>query len=119
VASFLAISAELLPGVEVGEVEARVNEQLRRLCEQEIGEAELERCRRVFHADWVHGHERIHQQAVAAGVALAQFDLSQPEQLLAGALTAEPQALCSAAGRWLDPGRDGVLGICLPESGAR
>jgi zinc protease len=113
-ASFFALSAELLPGVEAAEVEPRLRAELARLAAEPVGEAELERARRLFVADWVNGQERIHQQAVVAGLAGAQFDLGQPARLLARAVGAEPGAIRDAAARWLDPAADGVVAICRP-----
>jgi predicted Zn-dependent peptidase len=86
------------------------------LGERPLEEPELDRVRRVFQADWVYGQERIHQQALATGAALAQFDLRQPERLLARALEAEPEALAASARRWLVPERGSVVGLSLPES---
>ena len=40
-----------------------------------ISEQELERARQILVADWVFGHERVPQQGLAAGLALALFDL--------------------------------------------
>jgi len=116
VASTFTLAAELLPGIDPGEVERRIRAALAELGGRPLGEAELDRVRRVFQADWVYGQERIHQQALAAGAALAQFDLRQPEKLLARALDAEPQALAATARRWLVPERGGVVGVSLPES---
>jgi zinc protease len=118
-ASFVAISAELLPGVEPREVERKLADELTRLAQVEAEDEELDRARQVFLADWVHGQERIHQQGLAAGLALAQFDLGQPERLLRRAASTDAKALAQAAARWLDPVAGGVLGVCLPEeSGA-
>jgi len=117
-ASTFTIAAELLPGVDPGEVERRMRAALAELGVKPIAEEELDRVRRVFQADWVYGHERIHQQALAIGAALAEFDLGQPDRLLARALEAQPSALADAARRWLAPGVGGVLGISLPETRA-
>jgi len=115
-ASTFTLAAELLPGVDPGEVERRMRAALAALGERPLAEPELDRVRRVFQADWVYGQERIHQQALATGAALAQFDLHQPERLLARALEAEPAALAASARRWLVPERGSVVGLSLPES---
>jgi len=113
-ASSFQIAAELLPGADPAEVEAVCRAALDALGEP-VDEPELERARHVFFADWVHGIEKIHQQAVAAGIALAQFDLDQPERLLAAVEAATPDALAAAVRTWLDPGRS-VLALCRPRS---
>lgn len=71
-ASTFTLAAELLPGVDPGEVERRMRAALAALGERPVAEPELDRVRRVFQADWVYGQERIHQQALATGAALAQ-----------------------------------------------
>lgn len=114
-AAHFAIAAEMVPGADPGRVEAVVLEELRDLAARPIDTAELERARQVFLADWAWGQERIYQQAVAAGLALAMFDLGQPARLLDAALAAEPPALRQLAGRYLEPTRGSVTGLSLPE----
>jgi len=115
VASHFAVAAELVPGADAREVERRVFAALSALAVAPIAEEELERARRVFAADWAWAQERIHQQAVAAGFALAEFDLDQPRRLLDAALAAEAPGLARLAAGRLDPAAGGVLGISLPE----
>jgi zinc protease len=112
---FFAVAAELLPGAEPGEVERRIVAELAELAAVPVADAELERGRQVFQADWAWGQERIHQLAVAVGLAASQFDLGQPGRLLDAALDAGPQRLAALAGRWLEPEAGGVLGLSLPE----
>jgi zinc protease len=118
IAAFVAVSADLLPGSPVGEVEKRLRDELARLREEPIPEAELARARQVFFADWVHALERIHEQAIAAGFAAALFDLGQPDRLLAEIAAATPESVGAAARRWLDPVRGAVLGVCRGAGGA-
>jgi predicted Zn-dependent peptidase len=100
----------------VHDVEARVEAELARLRDEPVGEAELERARRVFFADWVHGVERIHEQALMAGLAAALHDLAQPQRLLRAIARVTPASLQKAAARWLDPAAGSVVGVHLPES---
>ncbi|MCM2270874.1 MAG: insulinase family protein, partial [Thermoanaerobaculia bacterium] len=116
--AYFGLAAELLPDGDVVEVERRLHAALAELATP-VGEAELERARQVFRADWVHEHERIHQQALAAGIALVQFDLGQPERLLRRVEQATAEEVAAAARRWLDPSRNAVTGVCLPETGRR
>ena len=113
--SQFAVTAELLPGADAGEVERRILAELAELGARPISEQELERARQVFLADWVVRTGARPQQGVAAGLALAMFDLGQPERLLDAALEAEPAALAALAARRLDPASGGVLGLSLPE----
>ncbi len=114
-ASSFVLSAELLPGVEARQVELCFADELARLRELPVGDEELERARQIFCADWVHALEQIHQQALVAGIALAQFDLGQPQRLLERVAATEAGALRQAARRWLDPAAGSVIGTCLPE----
>jgi len=113
--SHLAVAAELLPGVEPREVESRILAALAALAAAPVEDEELERARRVFAADWAWAQERIHQQAVATGFALAGFDLDQPRRLLDRALAAEPRELARLAAAHFDAAAGGVLGRSLPE----
>jgi len=116
-ASSFAVAAELLPGVDPGAVEAVVAEELRRLAAEPAGEEEIARAREVFLADWVFEHDRIHQQAIATAIAIAQGEPRRPDRLLRAAVGASGERLREVASRWLDPDRDAVVGVCLPESG--
>ena len=110
----LTIAAELLPETAPGTVEAALFEELARLAEQGPEPAELERARQVLLADWVFQHERIHQQALTAGLALALFGLDYPERELRVALAAPAEELTALARRLLAPDAGGVLGWSLP-----
>lgn len=113
-AGFLAIAAEALPGVEPARVEGELLAELARCGAEPPGEAEVARARQVLLADWVLAHERIHEQALVAGGALALFDLDEPRRTLAATLAAGPEEIHAAARAFLDPERGGVLGWSLP-----
>ena len=112
--SHFTIAAELVPGADVGEVEARILAELARLREEPMPEAELERAKRLFQAEWAYEIERIHEQAVVAGTALTLFDLEQPDRQLAVALAAEPGELARLAKAHLDVAAGSVTGVSLP-----
>ena len=61
-------------------------------------------------------HEKVHQQALAAGFALSLFDLGYPEREMARVLEVDGPALGEAAARWLVPAR-AVVGWSLPAEG--
>lgn len=113
--SHFALAAELVPGADPAEVERRIFAALAELGARPIPDEELERARQVFLADWAYAQERVSQQGVAAGMALALFDLEQPQRLLEAALDAEPETLRRLAARWLGPGAAGVVGLSSPE----
>jgi hypothetical protein len=129
------VSLELVPGVEPARDEARVFEELAALVERDAGGGggaglpedgggagfpageELERARRLLVADWVFAHERVHEQALAAGFGLALFDLGYLDRELRRALAADRDRLAEVARRYLRPEAGGVLGWSLPRKG--
>jgi zinc protease len=112
--SHFAITAELVPGAEVAEVEERILSELARLREGPMGEGELVRAQRLFEAEWAYEIERIHEQAVVAGTALTLFDLGQPGRQLEAALAASALELERLARVHLDAAAGSVTGISLP-----
>jgi len=114
----LSFAAELVPGVDPQQVEDELLLQLHRLGEEPPDEGELARARQVLKADWVFGHERVHQQGLAAGFALTHFDFEHPHRSLQRALQLSPEDLSQAAARHLRPNRGGVIGWSLPQQRA-
>jgi zinc protease len=108
------VALELVPGAEPARVEARLLAELAALAGTD-GE-ELERAKRILAADWVFAHERVHQQALAAGFSLALFDLDFLDRELRAALAADGERVAEVAARWLRPERGGVLGWSLPRA---
>jgi zinc protease len=115
-ASMMTVAAEVVPGVDPGRVEARVLELLEDLRHHPPGEDELERCRQIAAADWVFGHEKVHQQALSVGMALALFDLEHLDLHLERLLAAGSGQLLEVADRYLRPERGAVIGWSLPKS---
>jgi zinc protease len=115
----LTVEAELHEGADPAGVEATVLEHLGRLGREPIPPAELARARQGMFADWVFGHEQVHQQALSLGFGAALFAEDQGERSLTAALAADAGELQAAAARWLDAGRGGVVGWALPKRGRR
>ena len=113
-ASQITVAAEVVPGVEPARVEAEVLRLLAEVLTDPPSDEELERARQIATADWVFGHERVHQQALSAGLALAVFDLEHLDRHLRGLLEAGADRLLEVASRYLRPERGGVLGWSLP-----
>jgi zinc protease len=114
----ITLGAEVVPGAAPAVVEAELLRQLDLLAAEPPGEEELARAKQVALADWVFGHERVHQQALAAGFALALFDLEHLERELERLSAVGPERLLDVADRYLRPERGGVLGWSLPRSAA-
>ncbi len=113
-ASFLTCSCELLPGSDAAEVERRLLDGLAGQRALAPSAEEVARAKQILLADWVFQQERIHQQAVNAALARAQFDLGHPLRHLRRALACEAEELRDLAVRYLDPAAGGVLGISRP-----
>jgi zinc protease len=115
-ASLMTFAAEVVPGVEPARVEARVLELIADVFRRPPDEEELERCRQISSADWVFGHEKVHQQAVSAGLAMVLFDLEHLDRQQDLLLATGVDRLLEVADRYLRPERGGVMGWSLPKS---
>jgi zinc protease len=115
-ASQLNITAEVVPGIEPERVEAEVMRLLAELADAPPSPEELERARQISTADWVFGHERVHQQAISLGLSATLFDLDYLDRHLRGLLAAGPERVLEVASRYLRPERGSVLGWSLPRA---
>jgi zinc protease len=112
-----SVAAELLPGVEAERVEIELFRVLASVLGGALDAAGLERAKRTYEADWIFGHERIHQRALTLASALAHFDADFPERYLSAVLATDRERLLEV-GREVLRFDSGVLGWSLPESGA-
>jgi zinc protease len=115
-ASMMTVTAEVVPGVDPARVEARVFELLAELRTNPPGAEEVERCRQISVADWVFGHEKVHQQALSVGLALSLFDLEYLDLHLERLLATDTDRMLAAADRYIRPERGSVVGWSLPKS---
>jgi zinc protease len=114
-ASMMTVTGEVVPGVDPALVEARVFELLAELRSKPPADEELERCRQIAVADWVFGHEKVHQQALSVGLALALFDLEYLDLHLERLLATDTGRLLAVADRYLRPERGSIVGWSLPK----
>jgi zinc protease len=112
-AGHFTIAAEVVPGVEPGHVEERLLQLLAEVLADPPGAEEVERAQQMAVADWVFDHEKVHQQAVSAGQALALFDCEHLDRQMRRLLDTGPERLLEVASRYLVPDH-GVLGWSLP-----
>ncbi|HVT61528.1 MAG TPA: pitrilysin family protein [Thermoanaerobaculia bacterium] len=112
-AGHFTMAAEVVPGVEPERVESELLRQLAALVANPPSAEETERARQVGLADWVFEHERVHQQALSIGAALALFDPDHLDREMRRLLAADPRQLLEAAARYLSADR-GVVGWSLP-----
>lgn len=113
-ASQITVSAEVVPDVEPARVEAEVFRLLEDLFRNPPDEEEVERAKQIATADWVFGHEKVHQQAISLGLAVALFDAGHLDRQLRGLIETGPERLLEVADRYLRPERGAVLGWSLP-----
>ncbi len=88
--------------------------ELERLRREPPSDEELERARQIVVADWVFGHERVHQQALAAGFALTLFDLEHAERELRAVIEAGRDDTAACAERALDLEQSTLTAWSLP-----
>jgi hypothetical protein len=67
-------------------------------------------------ADWVFEHEKVHQQAVSVGLALALFDLPFLDLHLDDVLATDAGRIQEVAERYLHPERGSIMGWSLPKA---
>lgn len=113
-ASQITVSLEVVPGIEPAAAEAAVLHQLAEIFRDPPGEEEIERAKQITTADWVFGHEKVHQQAISLGLAVTLFDAEHLDRHLRGILETGPERLLEVADRYLHPERGSVLGWSLP-----
>ena len=108
------IWAELTAAAEPPAVEEVVLAELERIRREPPSADELERARNLLMADWAFGIETVGEQAMVMGLAASLFDLEYPVRHLRRLLEADGERLAEVADRYLDAGRDGVVGWSLP-----
>jgi zinc protease len=113
-ASQITVAAEVVPDIEPARVEEKLLALLAKAVAEPPSAEEMERAKQIATADWVFGHEKVHQQALAAGLALTLFHLGHLEEHLRDLLDTGTDRLLDVASRYLRPERGGVLGWSLP-----
>jgi len=110
----LIVATELVADSEPERAEETLLRELTRMTEEPPAAEEVERAAHMLLAEWIYDHERIHQQALAAGFSLTLFDLGHKERQLRRMLSVRPEEVTAIARRILPPGGGGVLGWSLP-----
>jgi len=111
----VTLGLELLPGTTPAAAETALFTELERARREPFAEDEIERAKHIVLADWVFGHERVHQVALSAGFSLALFDLGHTDRQLRAVVECDAERLRAVAAQYLDPERGALLGWSLPE----
>ena len=115
----LVLASEVIPGVEPERVEALMFGEISRLVNEPPSVEEIARARRMVHADWLFGHEKVDQQAFQIGTAMAIFDLEHPWRSQERLLAASRDELAAVAETWLrELESRAVVGWSLPHGSA-
>ncbi len=113
----ISVAAEVIPGVEPERVEELVFAEMRRLVAEPPSDEEIARARRMLHADWLFGHEKVDQQAFLIGHSLALHDAEHPWRSQERLLSASREEMEAVADRWLrDLEGKSVVGWSLPHA---
>jgi len=108
--------AEIIPGVEPARVEELMFAEMRRLLKEPPTDEEIARARRMTHADWLFGHEKVDQQAFLLGSSLALYDVEHPWRSQERLLSASREELLAVGERWLkDLEERAIVGWSLPQ----
>ena len=110
------IAGEAMPGADPAAIERTVFEELERLSNEPPSRQELERARSMLVADWIFGHERVHQQALLVATAETLFDGGYPARHLRALGECSRVDVTEIAREYLSPSAGAVVGWSLAES---
>jgi zinc protease len=109
------ITGEALPGADPAAIERVILEELARLREELPSQEELARAHSMLVADWIFGHERIHQQALLVAMAETLFDSEFPARHLRAMGECSGVDVMEVAQEYLSPSAGAVVGWSLAE----
>ena len=112
------IAAEAMPDADPTAIERVVFEELDHFRGKPPSQPELDRARSMLQADWIFGHERIHQQAMLVATVETLFDSEYPARHLRAVRECSRDDLMRVAQKYLSPSDGAVIGWSLAE-GAR
>ena len=113
------VMAEAMPGASPAAIESEIFAVLHDLASASPSCEETARARSMLIADWVFGHERVHQQAMLAAMAETVFSADYPARHLQAIADCLPADITRCATAYLSPVRGSVVGWSLPASDSR
>lgn len=97
------VSATLSPDADADQVEAILNDEVQRLVNEPVGDAELERVRKQIRAQFVYSQQSASSKAYLIGALAMVAPEQTPDGLLEAMLAVTPEDLQRVAATWLVP----------------
>ena len=112
--SLFYISADLLPGKEVAEVEKALDQELERLQKEPVGEKELEKAKNQLEAAFIYGQDSLYYQAMLLGQHEISLDWRAIDRYLPSIRRVSAEDIQRVAKRYLVPDNR-TVGILVPQ----
>jgi len=112
--SLFYISADLLPGKEVAEVEKALDQELERLQKEPVGEKELEKAKNQLEAAFIYGQDSLYYQAMLLAQHEISLDWRAIDRYLPSIRKVSAEDIQRVAKRYLVPDNR-TIGILVPQ----
>jgi len=112
--SLFYISADLLPGKEVAEVEKALDQELERLQKEPVGEKELEKAKNQLEAAFIYGQDSLYYQAMLLAQHEISLDWRAIDSYLPSIREVSAEDIQRVAKRYLVPDNR-TIGILVPQ----
>jgi zinc protease len=111
--SLFYLSADLLPGKEVAEVEKALNQEMERLHQERVGEWELEKAKNQLEASFVYGQDSLFFQAMLLAQHEIVLNWRAIDDYIPSIRKVSPEDIQRVAKQWLIPDNR-TVGILIP-----
>jgi len=112
--SLFYISADLLPGKEVAEVEKALDQEVERLQKEPVGEKELEKAKNQLEAAFIYGQDSLYYQTMLLGQHEISLDWRAIDRYLPSIRRVSADDIQKVAKRYLVPDNR-TVGILVPQ----
>jgi zinc protease len=111
--SLFYLSADLLPGKEVAEVEKALNQEMERLHQERVGDWELEKAKNQLEASFVYGQDSLFFQAMLLAQHEIVLNWRAIDDYIPSIRKVSPEDIQRVAKQWLIPDNR-TVGILIP-----
>jgi zinc protease len=111
--NLFTLSADLLPGKEVAEVEKAFDQEIERLQKEQVGKQELEKAKNQIEASFVFGQDSIFYQAILLAQHEIAFNWRAIDDYLPSIRKVTPEDIQRVAKKYLIPDQR-TVGILIP-----